>query len=170
MPTRRTSNAPRNAPPSISQTEAARRTPRLRLSTPAPASEASPVSVIVRTVVVTSGIRSKRAPVFWIPIAVPRSPIREYWVTVSTVPAETTATATAAAKKATCAVANARTRWNDASRDDDRSRPATNPAARKTARAASEAGAERPWTPANANPRNTTLPVMFATNTWPSAR
>jgi hypothetical protein len=43
-------------------------------------------------------------------------------------------------------------------------------AAQKRDQRQSDAGTESPLAPASAKPRNTTLPVMLATNTCPSAR
>ena len=45
------------------------------------------------------------------------------------------------------------------------------PECERTQRALNDAGIENPDVPRRSrNPRNTTLPVMFATNTWPNAR
>jgi len=48
--------------------------------------------------------------------------------------------------------------------------PASSAPARNPASAASEAPSEIPGAPTTANPLNTTLPVMLATNTRPSRR
>src|SRR5438132_1328737 len=48
-------------------------------------------------------------------------------------------------------------------------RDRSTPGARNAAIATSDAGIEKSSAPATANPRNTTFPVMLATNTWASA-
>ena len=62
-----------------------------------------------------------------------------------------------------------RSRLRSAPHLDPKDPPANAPTAKKPT-AITDAVTENPGAPARANPRNTTLPVMLATKTWPSAK
>jgi len=157
---------------------------------PVRASAPIPVSVIVKTVVVRSGTASLRAAAFWMPIAIAsssarasetvalkaatRAPPRSVarcsvpWLTAGS-PDAAAMTRAAAASSSSAAVAARRCparSWPSRVA----SLPPSAAPARKPARAKSEALREKPGAPTIAKPANTTLPVMLATNTRPSAR
>ena len=154
----------------MAATEATRRANR-GLSPPAKDESApSPARVRVSTVMVRSGTASRRTVALRRPMATAVSPISEYSRATGTSCAPSYPTAVSAAAKrrldsTTATVASQRPR--EPSSRMPRRPPITAPA-RKAASAAKDLTAEKPGTRASANPRNTTLPVMFAVNTRPS--
>jgi len=125
---------------------------------------------MVSTVVVRSGTASLRAAEFWIPIAIASSRASASAMRalngVSVAAAMTRATPTRASSAAVAA-----RRWT--ARSPPTRLVSTPPSAapiRQPASANSEELSENPGAPTRANPANTTLPVMLATKTRPSAR
>ncbi len=134
-------------------------------------SAAKPVSVSVKTVVVRSGTPSLRAVAFLIPMARAVSPMTtrsglEFsppWITAaSDVSAAVINNSPSTQKAQPIQVCCGRVLMLVANRP-----PATAPSMKKIS-AMDDLKIEKPGAPASANPRNTTLPVMFAVNTCPN--
>ncbi len=160
---------PASAPANIAATAAMRR----RLADPGPpakwASAARAVSVSVSTVVVRSGTAMRRATAFWPPSATASSTITAYRCAPATGSPAPSAATNAAASRTTSAAIPVRAsapRWWAMRRP---SAPPSAAPARNAAIAVSDAVTDSPGAPASANPSSTTLPVMFATKTCPSA-
>jgi hypothetical protein len=174
----RTSHAPRAPPPSMRATASRRRARVTWPRCPDRGSAPIPVSVMVSTVVVRSGTASVRAAEFCTPIATASSSASASMTTAVPPRAEppagsppvAAAITSAATTRAASAAVAART-W--AARSPPSRVVSTPPSAapiRKPASAKTDALSEKPGAPTSANPAKTTLPVMLATNTRPSAR
>jgi hypothetical protein len=137
---------------------------------PSRLSAASPVTVSVSTVVVRSGTAILRTVAFCRPNANASIAINHARPLPDPVGSAQLAPAAAASRMAPCA-ANTIGAHNRARPDQIRpAAPPVNAPAMNPANATAAISAERPDAGSAAKPKNTTLPVIFATNTWPSPR
>ena len=164
------SNAPASAPNSIASTTATRLVEPLP-SPPAQGSDAARlVSVIVSTVVVTSGIPSARTTALRSPIPSASNPITRSADACPARRCTTTAITAAAASTAASSASATRKPRSDRAASRASSRPPSPAPIRKAASEMIGASTGNPPAPAIPKPSRTTFPVMLAANTWPRPR
>src|SRR5260370_25692097 len=159
---------PAAAPTNIASTEATRLRHRGLVPPAREEAAARPVIVNVRTVVVKSATPSLRTVAFLNPMASAVTPMTPR--TEAGFPNMSDASAAAINKSPSIAKAQPAQWCGGRELIQVKNRPPARAPSKNAIRATEDLGIEKSGAPASAKPRNTTLPVMLAVNTWPKAK